>query len=224
MRPPVNNEKREGRFFGRVEYWADLTGVQPTANSSTEGRGVSLNVWCVCVWEEGGGRERDSVFAGCDRPAYRVLRVGPRGLLYSPVITGSPLPREVFEEEEEEEEDNSGHQCLLMLDCTEPPKTQWRLAPQSNIRVWILISRDCFGDFPRYLVGCLHMQVVLSGEMFGVCLEVFSELTCTYLTISSTDVDSHLSCWSGLEQDTDTRPFTLTFLEENSSLSIISPL
>lgn len=53
--------------------------MQPTANSSTEGRGVSLNVWCVCVWEEGGGRERDSVFAGCDRPAYRVLRVGHGG-------------------------------------------------------------------------------------------------------------------------------------------------
>ena len=55
--------RERGGFFGRVEYWADLTGVQPTANSSTEDRGVSLNVWrvcvCVCVCVKRGEEERE---------------------------------------------------------------------------------------------------------------------------------------------------------------------
>lgn len=64
--------------FGRGEYWADPTGVQPRANSSTENMGV-----CVCVsggvWVGDRKTGRQSVCTGCDWPAYRVLRVEPWG-------------------------------------------------------------------------------------------------------------------------------------------------
>ncbi len=55
--------------------------MQPTANSSAENRGVCLFL-CVCVCVRGASerkRERRCVCAGCDRPAYRVLRVGATG-------------------------------------------------------------------------------------------------------------------------------------------------
>ncbi len=81
--PPVNNEKREGWFlegWNIERIWLEW------------GQRLILVQNSVCV--RGRGREGDSVCAGCDQPAYWVLRVGPWGLFYNPVITGSPLPLE----------------------------------------------------------------------------------------------------------------------------------
>lgn len=60
--------------------------------------------------------------AGCDWPAYRVLRVKPWG---APLKSCHYLISSFGGEEIDED---SGHQCLLILYCTEPPVTQWKLA------------------------------------------------------------------------------------------------
>lgn len=73
LRCTMRRERGREVDFGRVEYWAAPTGVQPRANSSTENMGVCARVSGAGGWKTG----RQSVCTGCDWPAYRVLRVEP---------------------------------------------------------------------------------------------------------------------------------------------------
>lgn len=100
--------RRERVVFGRVEYWADVTGVWPTTNSIAENRGV-----CLCVWKGEEEKVRETV---C------VLGVTGHGGSFK-ILSLADLPftllgmiGEEGEEEEEEEEDgdSSGHQHSLL--------------------------------------------------------------------------------------------------------------
>lgn len=151
--PPESNEKREGGFFGRVEYWADLTGMQPVANSSTEngwGCGWVYVCGCVCVWDRGSKmRERGS--AWFDRIACWVLRVRASLKSCHRRISSQP-PKSMMKRRRGggEEGRSSRHQHLLMLNCTMPQITQWKMASfgtfyspnQTTVWIWILPSKD----------------------------------------------------------------------------------